>query len=66
MERLQTIHLSQKDTILNLFCRFVRRHKGHKVTQKLSEFKTAKLDICSIIDNSIALNDFFRCFLSRK
>ena len=44
--------------------RIFRRRRGLNRIQKLADFKTAQLDIRNIVSNSIALKDFFRCFLT--
>ena len=46
--------------------RIFRRRRGLNRIQKLADFKTAQLDIRNIVSNSIALKDFFRCYLSRQ
>ena len=51
---------------MNIFCRFLRGHKGHKKIQRLADFQTAQLDIRNLISNSIALKDFFRCGLTKQ
>lgn len=65
INRLIPIKISVKVFMLNIFCRLLRGNKGYKKIQRLADFKTAQLDIRSIISNSIALKDYFNCSLTR-
>ena len=61
---LEKIKLSVHELFINMFCRFLRGHKGYSKIQRLADYQTAQLDIRNLISNSIALKDFFRCGLT--
>ena len=66
VKSLKPIRVLVHQIMLNVICRFFRGHKGHRKIQQLADFKTAQLDIRSLISNSIALKDYFRCALSHQ
>ena len=49
--RLTRVKFSARDLMINFLCRFVRRRKGSPKMQRLADFKTAQLDVRTLISN---------------
>ena len=64
VKRLIPFEITMQNLLINCCCRCMHRHRGYPKVQQLVDVKTAQLDIRSLVNNSIALQDFFRCFLT--
>ena len=63
--KLRAIKLSFTMSILDCLLRGIRRKRRQKVVMRLYKRYIAQLDVRRIISNSLAIQDFLRCFLTR-
>ena len=61
----QPVRLSLCVSVLDCLCRGFKRKRRQKAVRKLQQRYMKQLDVRSIIANSLAFQDFTRCFLTR-
>ena len=62
---LKKLKLSLWISLLDCLCRGKKKRRRQKAVMNLSKRYSEQLDVRRIISNSIAFQDFIRCFLSK-